>query len=447
MSWHRKSADCTGVVLFKGSIPPRAQDFAPLKKQGFRMKLMEVDESHHWGITADHAEYGSALLLCPRDFGPPPMEWMMFDGRLTPAERERGMEGKSSVLIHMPGKHSDLLRDRKNLLRYMSAVLGDDGAMALDTVAMRCWSREALDDELAHDADVDVDALFTIHLIGDDQAVDAEGDPMPLWLHTHGLAQIGFFDFDVLRPSADIAGERGIDLLRALAFKIVEGEAKPTTPLLSLAEPGGRVRLVEVGEFNRKASAEVKAARGEMGEQDEDHNRDRAIICEPQGFLSRFLGKPQPSKFFQSEPGDEMLIQFSGEATELMAQRAARTLHVFEALAEEFAEFAEFGFLVIAKLGYPSDGAQSPYDREHLWFEVHGFAEGKIDATLQSPPVYIARMAAGQRGMHDLSLLTDWGIITPVGMINPRNTKPARMVREHKDELREMFRKAKEQGE
>src|SRR5207248_2514776 len=77
---------------------------------------------------------------------------------------------------------------------------------------------EALDDELCHDADLDIESLYTLHAVTGDEA----GDEAVIWLHSHGLAEIGLFDFDVLRPSEDLLG-RGRDALRAVAFAILDG--------------------------------------------------------------------------------------------------------------------------------------------------------------------------------------------------------------------------------
>ena len=58
------------------------------------------------------------------------------------------------------------------------------------------WSPAMLDDELAHDADLDVEALYTIHA-----STTTAARSRVYWLHTHGLEALGAFDIDVLRPS------------------------------------------------------------------------------------------------------------------------------------------------------------------------------------------------------------------------------------------------------
>jgi hypothetical protein len=108
-------------------------------------------------------------------------------------------------------------------------------------------------------------------------------------------------------------------------------------------------------------------------------------------------------------------------------------------------ELAEFGFPNIAKLGYAVDGATGEDEKEHLWFEVHAMHDDSLDATLQSGPFHIAAMKQGQRGTHDAERLSDWSILTPAGIINPRNTAPVRMIRENREALLKMMKEAQTQ--
>ena len=108
-----------------------------------------------------------------------------------------------------------------------------------------------LDDELAHDADLDVEALYTIHAVYDDESADAGF----YWLHTHGLDELGAFDIDVVRPSPLLASNAG-DPLRALAFAALEGSVTPSTDCFTLGNPGGVVDLVPADDFNAAAAPE-----------------------------------------------------------------------------------------------------------------------------------------------------------------------------------------------
>jgi hypothetical protein len=299
------------------------------------------------------------------------------------------------------------------------------------------WSRGALDDELSHDADVDIVALYTLHVVGSDESAAAD------WMHTHGLAEMGFFDFDILRPAAEL-GDIAADALRAIAYAIVEGEVSQTTPRWQLAFPTGDVRFVDVADFNRRADAEIKHLRGPNPAGDEDHNHDRAILCEPSGrFLGRWLDKLKPSKFLSGGFDEEAMFQLSPAASELAEARARHTYPLFRKLAEELKEFE---LPVLAKIGYVVDGATDD-QREYLWFEVHELFDDAVDATLGNEPFHVARMKAGQRGVHQIDPMNDWAIFTPIGTINPRNTQPARQIRAHREDFRAAMIEAKAQSE
>lgn len=435
MGWFNRRTAAAGSVLFRGSIPPRVEDFAYLGKLGIRGGKGPARPELHWSLKLEHPHWGKAVVFCARDFPPLPAELIDWDARLTHAEKESAKLGECAVSVKTEGLRENVLHDRKLLLRWLRTVMGDDGVVALDHTAQRMWSRGALDDELAHDADLDIDGLYTLHAVTA-HAGGEDDDPSVQWLHTHGLAEIGFFDFDILRPAPALL-ERGLDSVRAMAFGIAEGKATlgGTYDLCS----DGSVRLVDVPTFLAKADPECVSIRSDPGG---DHVESRAVLCNPVGGLGKlFGGKPVPVKLLSELPEDaDLLVNFSNDATELMAERARKTYPFFRALAEDLAEFE---FNVIAKIGYVVDGGR-PDEREHLWFQVHQFFDDAMDATLGCQPLGIARMREGDRGTHPVELLTDWAIISPIGMINPRDTSPARAIRERREEFRALMREAKE---
>jgi len=426
MGWVNRSVHCNGSVFFRGTMPPRLEELEGLARSGVRVGKRGKDARVHWAAEVEHDRWGDATIVCRRDAPPPPRVMFDHDAGLSEAERDEARAGQSPVTIIVKGEKGNVLRDRKRLLGFLRAVMGDDGVVAMDHMSTRNWSKAALDDELAHDEDVDIEAMYCLH------AVVPEGGEQCDWLHSHGLAHIGFFDFDILQPAEALVRVQS-DALRAMAFAIVEGGAKLGTASFPLAQPGGNVRLVDVAEFNRRADAATKALRS-VEESDEDHNKDRAVLCEPAGgLLGKFFDKLKPNRWLCGPLPEEAILAFSTAAGELMGERARATYGRFRALADEFAEFE---FPTIAKLGYAVDGGGAD-EKEHLWFSVDRAHDDRLDATLQSQPFNIARMKAGQRGTHPLDLMTDWAIVTPAGMINPRNTRPARVVREHADEIRQ----------
>jgi hypothetical protein len=426
MGWLNRSVHCSGSAVFRGKLPPRLEELRGLSKFGVRVRLKKQDPRVHWAAELEHERWGKALMLCLRNMPEPPRQWIEHDAGLSEVERAEALAGQSHVTVRVDGAKGNVLRDRKHLLGFLRAAMGDDGAVAADHTAMRLWSRAALDDELAHDADLDIEGLYCVH------AVVPEGGEAPTWLHTHGLAQIGFFDFDILSPNTDLLGAQA-DALRAIALAIVEGDVKASMPSFDLAEPGGRLRFVEVSEFNRRADAPSRALRL-VDDTDEDHNKDRTVICEPAGgMLGRFFDKLKPCRFLSGEFPDDAVMRFSTAAGGLMAERARATYGQFCALVKEFEEFE---FTAIVKFGYVVDGGGAD-DKEHLWFSVDSMHSDHVNATLRSQPFRISRMTEGQQGSHRLELMSDWAIMTPAGLITPRNTTPARLIREQKAELRQ----------
>ena len=424
MAWNQRASAAMGAAFFRGSMPPRLREFDGLAARGVTVRPTGVDADGDERAELTHPDWGTAGVIIPRRPMPVPKPMVVYDARLDEAERADALLGRSSVLVRVEGDKGDVLRDRKRLLRFLDAVLGDDGLIAFDTTALRFWPRPALADELAHDADLDIDGLFTLH------AVHESGDPdAPRWSHTHGLAEIGFFDFDVVRPHPDVVSARCHDFNRAMAFAIVEGKVQRSTDLARVTS-AGPLRLVDVAEFNRRASADDRA----MRDADELHNRDRTVLCDPasNGRLRRKLfGTPaRPSRLLSREQG-EFMVYFPNAATRLMARRARQTYARFRELT---AELAELKFKPIVKLGYRTDGGDAD-DLEHLWFEVHALHDDAVDATLMNTPHAVSALTAGDRGTHSVDLLTDWALIGPTGMVTPRDTRPARTARQHREEI------------
>ena len=88
----------------------------------------------------------------------------------------------------------------------------------------------------------------------------------------------------------------------------------------------------------------------------------------------------------------------------------------------------------LVKLGYQIDGGK-PGELEHMWFEVHALHDATIDATLINSPRQVSSLLPGQRRQHPVELLTDWMLFSPAGTINPRDTRPARTMRLHRDQI------------
>ncbi len=425
--WKKKTPACAGSVLFSTTVAPRAENFAFLERQGIRISPREAAPQAHWRLRLEHPAWGTATLTCLRDVGPVPDLLIDHDPRLSTAERARAKRGRITVSVALEPRTDNVLYERKQLLRFLRAVHGDDGLAVMDHTAQSFWSRQALDEELAHDAELDILGIFTVHAIGEDER--------PYWMHSHGFKELGFCELCLLDPSPALTkSASGWDVVRLLAFSIVEGKARLGGPPVTIVRGAPAVQLVP--------SATFLAERGNSFRQwaedlDEGHIEGHGVVCDPPGrrCFGLLAGRLRPWSFLQTTLEEDLPLLFSDEATLLMARRARATWQVLRSLREEL---AEFGFPCLVKLRFELGNGEG----EHLWFEVAGAGESTVDATLMNEPWNDIGIACGDRREHSLDRLTDWSIMTPAGQITPRSLTPARMVREHKDEILELMKQA-----
>lgn len=429
----RRDQPAEAVIYFPGSAPPPVDAFARLRSDGYELTERRSDEAL-WLLELRHPVHGDAQLACFRG-APTVDDGIRYAGNITDGERAAAMGAASAVWLRTPARRKQVLRDRKVLLRIARDVLGDDGVMVLDMGAELPWSRASLDDELAHDADLDIEALYCIHNVLDDQEPDPEQAPVR-WTHTHGLEQLGRFDIDIVAPDRTFADTCG-EMLRAISMMILDGSVGPDEGRFWFGGPGGEARFVPAPDFDRHADPEFVALRDA-----DDHGDRRSVMCEPVG--RRILGfgrgdRPEPLRFARRPPPDQFVVYFPEAMTTLTAERAKATIHLFRSL---MAEFAEFELPAIVKLGHPtSDGS-----REHLWFTAHEVGSETIDGTLENQP-FAVDLRPGDRAHHPIELLTDWMLMTPFGSITPRSMSAARMLREHAPEVRAMLAAARAEGQ
>ena len=434
------------AVRFPWIGPISAEEWLErLRKAGLEAKIIG-DDGDGFGIEMRHATWGTAQLMAMH--GAPPVDdyYFVFASNLSPKVRKRLLDGGYDITVMMQPRSGDILRDKKALFRFARAVMGDDALAMIDTFSTRVWLAGDLDMELMHDADLDIESLYAIHGVAtdDEKDVDEEGNLNCTWLHTHGLAELGGFDIDIMRPHASFVGQC-TDCIRAMAFAILDGDITPDTAEFPMYFPDGVVAFVPVAEFVRGGDPKIVAIRDAEG-----HDQNRSVLCEPNTSKKMLtFGKKkqiEPAKCLQRQMPEEMMSPFTNRATELMARRARATLQLLASVPNELADLQP---RVIAKLGCLTDEARaaSSDDREHMWFEVHQVRADTIDATLMSSPFDIAGMKAGDRAWHDLESLSDWMINTPLGNIDPRDMSTLQMIRAMPKAERVKIVKALAEGE
>ena len=248
----RRRSHCIGSALFRGAVPHGLDQLDGLAPLGVTAEPGAAKDGAHWTAILRHPEWGEAAAVCLRNPPRPSRAILEFDPKLTEADVRAIEDCGVSVSLHMEGRQGFVLRDRKNLLRFLDAVMGADGVAAVDHTSQAFWTRPALADELAHEADLDVESIFTIHAVTGDDGDDSEGGDGDdggaevAWFHTHGLGELGRFDFDILRPAREFVDSSG-DFCRALAFSILEGHAKSGMTDFEIGRPFPPLYLMPVG--------------------------------------------------------------------------------------------------------------------------------------------------------------------------------------------------------
>jgi hypothetical protein len=172
--WKRKPAvSQDGSVLFRGKWVAPPEDFGSVFARGVRMGSVKRGAEGGWSAKLEHDRWGEATLLVLPDPPLPSSDLIDMDGRLTRAEKEAVKACRCGVGVSAGSRSGNVLADRKDLLRFLRAVMGDEAVAAVGHQGQVFWSRHGLDDELAHDAELDIDAICTMHLLYDPEAPGA----------------------------------------------------------------------------------------------------------------------------------------------------------------------------------------------------------------------------------------------------------------------------------
>jgi hypothetical protein len=411
-----------GVVYFSGAAPSAAQIEKRLRAAGMQVVPSEKGRGKaDWAFGLCHEDHGSAIVLLEPE-APPAAGFLQYALGLTESEAALAQTGTGAVLVVVAAEHDDVLRDRKRLLWFMRRVMGSDGVLGVDLASRLPWSPAALDDELAHDAPLDVEALYVCH------AVPGKNGRVG-WLHTHGLAELGGFDLDIVRPDPWLF-RTASDPLRALAWAVAQGKLTTSTESFALADPGGKIRLVPAAAFMAQAAAADRAFRDSGPDTGDPHATDRAVVCEPRTPGAALAGAmPMPSRLL-SRAQDGMTLVFDEEAAAMMAERALGTVGVLRSLMEEFAEWP---VVPTARLVFPILGSDAS---ELITCQVHAIGEDTIDCTLTGQPTGLP-IREGLRSSFSLNRLADWTILSPEGDMTPRSLLGARRLRELPAEARD----------
>jgi hypothetical protein len=387
------------ALLGPGSeVPGLADALAALQASPDVIEAAPADpalERAVWEIDIDVAGPSAGELMQVRAWMEPAPERLLVDGiewrGLTDADLAAGRESTWSIVVSTQLGPSPL-RDFHRLVRLLAA-LAPDAVMVYDIDSLTPRSGHWLREVAAAATPPSPATLFTIH-----DVAPANGESH--WLHTHGLGRCGSLELDVIDVPADGTGLIG-QLINSVASLFVErGIPEPGEPFLA----GDRLELVWLP-WEESLAHVSPGATGGRADRDDSHSGPRGVLLLPGAFTS-------PAEYL-TILRENPLLYVSDMETERMALLASERLPRFLRLLSRFGSAPGWVFLV--KLGYVVDDAETPSDREHLWFEVHDYESGDVDATLLNQPYRIARFSESQRARHSLDHLSDWAVLSPAG--------------------------------
>jgi hypothetical protein len=93
-----------GMIMYRGTLMPRAEEYAFLLKQGLDVKLAKTPaESSSWTLNLRHKDWGEARLKSMPGTGPIPREIMGYSINLT--EREKAAAAAGGVAVGITLTH------------------------------------------------------------------------------------------------------------------------------------------------------------------------------------------------------------------------------------------------------------------------------------------------------------------------------------------------------
>ena len=399
-------ATLVAMITPGGDVPTLEDAIACAGQLPDVLEVIPVEENEiegtEWEILVRMAGHDPEDVATLRAWLEPAPADLLFDGvdwrGVTSGDISEGRESAWAVVVSTSFEGPSL-REFHRMVRLLAAV-APDTVVVYDVDALTPRPGHWLHEVAAARTPPSPATLFTIH------DVIPEASDHLHWLHTHGLARCAALELDVLGVPDGGTGLMG-QLLNAVASLFMErGIPDPNEPFLA----GQDLELVWLP-WEEAMRFVPEHAAGSARDRDDAHRGARGVLLRPKRG-ARDLHYDSPATYLPLLE-ENPLLYVSEVETERMMLLASERLPRYLRLLARFGDSAGWTFLV--KLGYPVDGADTPYDREHLWFEVHAYEAGEVDATLLNQPYRIARMHEGKRERHSLDRLSDWTVLGPHG--------------------------------
>lgn len=358
---------------------------------------------------------------------PPVLVWCEPAKPLDPGELDepraaacRWVVGAQTVL-----DPDDALAGFVALLRLLAEPFADVPAV-LDANSGQWHTRRSIEETLGGVAGPPANILWTVHIVD-------SGDERGAWIHTHGLWRCGRPELEMLAvPGRSI--EPAAELIDTIAGRLLEVPVPSPDDVLEVG-PGLEITLQPwqvVAPFVGDAPGGA-ADRGDAP--DDPHAGVRGVVCatHPQGAYRKVWTWPR--EVIESIERGERGYFLSVHETQrraLLAQAGWDDLRTaFGVLSppllttdpgdEAGIDDRHVRFLIEAAIE-SADGD----DREHLWFVVKRFDDGGVEAVLlnRAPPA--AGIEPGRVTHIERGLVSDWSVVTPLGMFGPEDAESMR---------------------
>jgi hypothetical protein len=249
--------------------------------------------------------------------------------------------------------------------------------------------------------------LFSIHVV-----VDSEEEEQSCWLHSHGLNRARAPEIDLLDVPVNLRNA-GSHLINGVAELLIGSELPEENEVFPI---GHDLQIIWKHWQNVVKDGDDRlGGKGDREGLGNDHGGYRNVLLQVSDDQTK-AGTPLTALKYLEEKSRVLFV--SKRETERMARLARERWAIFGMLFARHKDEKDDPWRFLAKLGYEVDEEDSS-EREHLWFEVHEIAPGRLKGKLLNEPVYVSRLKDGAEGWHELSRLTDWNILSAFGAFNP----------------------------
>lgn len=303
-------------------------------------------------------------------------------------------------------------------LKIMDAIV-PDASLAIDFMSYRLLSAKWLSMTAKSAIPPSPDYLYTLHGVYDEGSEDGS---RRYWFHTHGLHRCGSVELEMLNFKQ--GAEQMNTLINMTVKKFLSHPAKEKERF-TIGYDGMGINLCWL-RWEEALKDLPENILGGASDRDEADN----VHAEPSGILFAVEdGNMISPEIYASTLAENPIYYITNEETERMSALAKERFSSFEKVFEkehkkpEKKSFLknifcskkeeEPGWTFLVKLGLTVDNPEAGSEKEHLWYEVQGIENDKIEGKLLNQPYWISGLNEGDIKSYPLDLLTDWLIYSP----------------------------------